>query len=107
MANLNSRYGYMAVHQTDLPLDQRKKSLEEDYNKNLDAHAKAKKNLLILITGLWISCASISGLGAEWVWFVGFFLMNIVAFNYGAYADYQVIEESHYRAALDRLETGQ
>lgn len=107
MAYLNSMHGYMATYQTNLSFDEREKSLEEDYYKNLNAHAKTKENLLKLIVGLWIACILISRFGAEWIWFIGFFLMNIAAFNYGAYADYQLIEKSHYLSAKGHLKAEQ
>ena len=108
MAYLNSMHGYMATYQTNLSFDEREKSLEEDYYKNLNAHAKNKRKSTQTncrpVDSLHSSLAVLerNGFGLS-----DFFLMNIAAFNYGAYADYQLIEKSHYLSAKGHLKAEQ
>lgn len=104
MASLNSGGYYGAIYQKGRSRAEREDSLWNDYQHALNSYKKTKNQLLYSIIAVWALFIIFNTVGYTEGWIIGALLMNIVAFNYGGYAYYEVIEKARYKDALEKLE---
>ena len=103
MASLNVGAMYSAVHQSGGSLEEREESLMHDYWNALDAYKKTKEKLLFGIVAIYAFLIILEVFGAPQGYILGAALMNIVAWHYGGYAHYELIEKARYNDALKQL----